>query len=263
MMAAEGLMSKPFTFAHYERMMMTALDRGYAFGFFETRRQLLADTSHGCILRHDCDYDLVAAGALARIESALGIHSTWFLMLHSEMYNLLSAPNRDIIDTILRQVHRIALHFSPGFYGAIDDTLPDRVDEERDLVQRLFGQEITVVSFHQPTAPILDNKIKIRCCNTYDREDMAGYHYISDSNMIWREACPTVLFFERRHAHLQLLLHPEWWTEEVLPIEQKYETMFRHGFEQAQSVMLENERTYNTPRRLSLTPDPPRRGDSA
>jgi hypothetical protein len=257
-------MSKPFTFAHYERMMTTALDRGYEFGFFDTRQYLLTETRYGCILRHDCDYDLVAAGELARIESALGIRSTWFLMLHSEMYNLLSVPNRDTVETIHKLGHRIALHFSPGFYGAIDnDTLCDRIDEERDLVGRLFGQEIAVVSFHQPTALILDNKVKIRCCNTYDREDMAGYHYISDSNMIWRDVCPTVVFRERRHAHLQLLIHPEWWTEEEQPIEQKYETMFRHAFEQAQSVMLENERTYNTPRRLSLTIETPPAGTSA
>jgi hypothetical protein len=248
------MMNSPFTFAHYERMIATALDRGYEFGFFDTRQQLLGSARHGCILRHDCDYDLVAAGKLARIESALGIRSTWFLMLHSELYNLLSAPNRDIIETILEEGHRIALHFSPSFYGTIDnDTLCERIDEERDLVHRLFGQEITVVSFHQPTPLILDNKIKIGCCNTYDREDMAGFHYISDSNMNWREACPTVLFRERRYPHLQLLIHPEWWTEEAQPIEQKYETMFRHGFEQAQSVMLENERSYNTLRRLSLT----------
>jgi hypothetical protein len=185
-------------------------------------------------------------------------------MLHSEMYNLLSSPSREIIESILQRGHRIALHFSAGFYGAIDtdtDALPDRIDEERELVHRLFGQEIAVVSFHQPKASILENKIKIRCCNTYDREDMAGYHYISDSNMTWRETCPTILFHERRYAHLQLLLHPEWWTEHEQPIEQKYETMFRHAFGQAQSVMLENERTYNTRRDLSFSVDLSRRGN--
>jgi hypothetical protein len=38
--------------------------------------------------------------------------------------------------------------------------------------------------------------------------------------------------------------------------------MFRHAFEQAQSVMLENERTYNTPRRLSFTIEAPPGGTS-
>jgi hypothetical protein len=255
-------MTKPFTYEHYRRMITTALERGYVFGAFDARQHLLATARYACILRHDCDYDLVAAGELARIEIALGIRSTWFLMLHSEMYNLLAAPNRDIVETIIAQGHRIALHFSTPFYRTSDtDTLCDRIDEERDLLRRLFGQEVTVVSFHRPSQMILDNKIKIRCCNTYDHDDMTGYHYISDSNMTWREACPTLLFRERRCRHLQLLIHPEWWTEDEQPIERKYETIFRHGFEQAQSVLLRNARTYNTPRHLSLTM-PERGGDS-
>ncbi len=247
-------MSRPFTFAHYEKMLTTALDAGYAFGFYEQRRQLL-QSPYGCILRHDCDYDLVPARELAGIESSLGIHSTWFFMLHSELYNLMSGQTRTIVEAIVAGGHRVALHFSTDYYP--DDgnaALCDRIDAERALLYRLFGQEITTVSFHQPTPAILENRVKIRCVNTYDRDDMAGYHYISDSNMIWREACATVLLHERRHPHLQLLLHPEWWTETEQPIEQKYETIVRNGFEQAQAVLLDTDRTYNAPRRLVLLP---------
>lgn len=247
-------MSQPFTFNHYERMLTTALDSGYVFDDYAARQHLLRQAENGCILRHDCDYDLVAAGKLAHIETDFGIRSTWFLMLRSEMYNLMSRPNSDIVDGILRRGHRIGLHFDPSFYGTLsNETLCDRIDEERELLRRLFGQQIAVVSFHQPTTPILENHVKIRCCNTYDRNDMAGFHYISDSNMNWREACPTVIFRERRWQHLQLLIHPEWWTEEAQTIEQKYETMFRHTFEQAQEVLLQKDRTYNTGRRLSLS----------
>jgi hypothetical protein len=184
-------------------------------------------------------------------------------MLHSEMYNLLAAPNRDIVEAILEQGHRIALHFSAPFYRTSDkETLSDRIDEERDLLRRLFGQEITVVSFHRPSPLILENRIKIRCCNTYDRDDMSGYHYISDSKMTWREACPTVLFREHRYNHLQLLIHPEWWTEDEQPLERKFETIFRHGFEQAQSVLLRNSRAYKTPRHMSLSMAAPCGGNS-
>jgi hypothetical protein len=62
--------------------------------------------------------------------------------------------------------------------------------------------------------------------------------------MIWQEVCPSEFFRARRHPRLQLLLHPEWWTAEEMPIEQKWMRMLHNNFALMQGSLLERERAY-------------------
>ena len=52
------------------------------------------------ILRHDIDYSLDKAVALAELERELGVSSTYFVLLTSEFYNLLSKDNLSKISKI-------------------------------------------------------------------------------------------------------------------------------------------------------------------
>src|SRR4051794_40605096 len=84
---------RPFTHDAYREILEAALESGYQFISFPALAEHRRRNDLVCLLRHDCDNDLVAAVEIARIEEQLNVRSTYFLMLRSALYNLLSPTN--------------------------------------------------------------------------------------------------------------------------------------------------------------------------
>jgi hypothetical protein len=182
---------------------------------------------------------------MASLEEKMGIRSTYFLMIRSAMYNILSIPNSELVRQIVGAGHEIGCHFDEQCYpGATAAQLSARVDWERALLSHELGVPVDVISFHQPSKMVLDNRIEVSCINTYDRNDMESFHYISDSNTVWKEGPPCKAFRDRKHPRLQLLIHPEWWTPDEMPLRQKWNRMLRDNFELVQQSLLGRERAY-------------------
>ncbi|WP_448208560.1 hypothetical protein [Azospirillum sp. sgz302134] len=244
-----------FTLARYAAILRAGLDAGYRFAGFDELAQVRGLSTPACLLRHDCDNDLVAALRMARVEAEAGVHSTWFVMPRSALYNLFSPPNAAIVREILALGHRLALHFDElPFRDATPEVLAAQVERERCWLAEEFGHPVCAVSFHQPSRRVLDNAIILACLNTYDRKDMDGFHYLSDSNMNWREGCPGDLFRERRHPKLQLLVHPEWWTDGQMSQADKWRAMLADNFGLMQRSLLEREATYNVAQDIVFLP---------
>lgn len=244
-----------FTNDHYAFILASALEAGYDFIPFDRMAEKSRSDDLVCALRHDCDNDLAAAISMARLEAGLGVRSTYFVMLRSAMYNLLSPPQAELVRAILALGHHLGFHFDFSGSGHMDaDEIARRCDQERAVVEVEFGRSIGVVSFHQPTAIVLDNRVKLNCLNTYSREDTQGFHYISDSNMIWREGCPSRMFQEKRHRCLHLLIHPEWWTPTPMPIIDKWKRIVTNNFETVETGLLTRERSYVTPLHIDFRP---------
>jgi hypothetical protein len=251
----------PFTYAHYREIVVAALAAGYRFCSFPELAQVRSGTQYSCSLRHDCDNDLVAALRLARVERDLGIRSTYFVMLRSAMYNLLSPANAALVREILGQGHWLGLHFDESVHaGEPLERLSALVDRERQWLTEEFGQSVEVVSFHQPSHKIVEGTLALNCINTYSRQDLAGVHYVSDSNLKFRDGCPSEIFRGRHHRHVQILLHPEWWTEQEMPLGEKWNQMLINNLELMQQSLLAREATYKTPQRLRLEPAEPQGG---
>lgn len=248
-----GSTSPPgFTFRHYQYILETALHAGYRFIAFDDLAGRRPSDELLCLLRHDCEGDLVAAARLGEIEQALGVMSTYFVQLRSPLYNALSTPHAALIRGLLERGHRLGLHFDERSRAhAAPGQVADLVDGERTLLAAEFGVPVTVVSFHQPSPAVLENRIKLRCLNTYDRADMAGVDYLSDSNWTFRED-PVDALAARRHPRLQLLLHPECWTEEAMVPEQKWHHVLNNNLEIAQDTLLARELTYKRRARITF-----------
>jgi hypothetical protein len=242
-----------FTHERYRYIMHSALQSGYKFISYSDLRNHLTSTQNICLLRHDCDNDLSAALSIARIESEMGIRSTYFVMLRSAIYNLMSFPCKHIVKEIISLGHWIGLHFDAQPYeNSESHDIAIHVDQERAWLSEEFNVLVDVVSFHQPSFRILDNQIKLNCLNTYDRFDMAGVHYLSDSNMSWKEGCPSHLFHQHQYQKLQLLLHPEWWTTKEINLDQKWMMILFNQFDIIQSSLMEREATYNSLRLFQI-----------
>ena len=156
--------------------------------------------------------DVGAAAAVAKLESALGIRATYFLMLRSPVYNLLSRANHRLVNRIVELGHWIGLHYDQGFDPEPSVAPAESVGREAQILQKMFGVPIGVVSFHQPGAEILRNDVRLPgLVNVYDREDMRDFAYVSDSNMTWRSLSAYEIFRTGAHRRLHLLIHPLWW----------------------------------------------------
>ncbi|MRS11747.1 MAG: hypothetical protein EG823_01585 [Actinobacteria bacterium] len=234
-----------FTHEHYREILQIGLDSGYRFvGFDEIDEWRARDDVRTCILRHDCDNDLVASAKMAEIEHDLGVVSTYCLMLTSPMYNLFAPPNLELVRRIRSLGHRFGLHFDEHRHDAAVGAVSSLVDAEAALLSECLGVPIDVVTFHQPSTDVIEGRISTTMLNSYDREHTAGFYYLSDSNTVWREGCACEVFSAGRYPRLQLLIHPEWWTETDMPIRDKWNLMFRHNFDLAQDSMLARERAY-------------------
>jgi hypothetical protein len=244
-----------FTYEQYQNILRSALENGYEFISFQALQGYRQRAQRVCLLRHDCDNDLTAALAIARLEAEMGIRSTFFLMLRSAMYNLLSIPNAKLAREIVRIGHWVGLHFDEQNYEQQNsEQIAICADRERRLLGEELGTRVDVVSIHQPTLRMLDNQVKLNCLNTYDRDDMRDVYYLSDSNAMWKKDNPSEFFRTRRQLRLQLLIHPEWWVEKEETIQQKWVRMLRHNFELMQQSLLEREQTYNQYHRIEFYP---------
>ena len=204
-------MSEDFTEAAYAELVELA-KRGYSFEPFGT------DASEPHVLwRHDVDYSVHRALRLAEIEAEAGVRSTYFLHLHSAFYNLLERPVFERAQRLLEHGHWLGLHFDAGFRDGGD--MESEMAAERDLLERLFGRAVEVVSFHNPEATGVESIGDERLAgmvNAYGDAIRERYSYVSDSNGYWRYRRLGDVLEAADEKRLHVLTHPEWWQAEPM-----------------------------------------------
>lgn len=162
------------------------------------------------LLRHDVDFSIEFAHKLASLEFSQDIVSTYFLMLTSNMYNLVSSENQRMVKEISNMGHKISIHFDPTVYRNLDS-----FKYEKNLFEDLFDTEVDIVSIHRP-GPLLDNN-NISLCGvpqTYNDLYFKKMKYISDSG--GKDVLPKIseYLIGSREQGLHLLIHPIWWIGE-------------------------------------------------
>jgi peptidoglycan/xylan/chitin deacetylase (PgdA/CDA1 family) len=242
-----------FTLAAYRDMLIKALEAGYRFLRFDDPNRFVSEPV--CLLRHDVDVDPGAAFQLAEIERDLGIRSTFFFMVRSPCYNLFSRANADLVELILKMGHWLGLHYDAGFKPRAIAELEDDVAQQTAMLTSQFGQTVGVVSFHQPSSEVLSGKISLsKFINTYDKEDLKGFQYVSDSNKKWRHPEPGRMMGEAVYPKLHLLIHPIWWARDRnLPTPDCWDAGLISNFYRNQMQILETEGAFGPPRKIALT----------
>lgn len=201
-----------FTEAGYRELLRVAKAR-YAFRSFREFRDAPAGT---VLWRHDLDFSVHRALALARIEAAEEVRATHFVLLHSGFYNALEAEVAERVREIVALGHDLGLHFDPRFHDGRD--LDDALARERALLEDLFATEVTAFSLHNPdVAGWSDGRDEIAgMVNAYGSYLTKNYGYASDSNGYWRFAPLDEVLAHGEHERLQVLTHPEWWVPEPM-----------------------------------------------
>lgn len=205
-----------FTFSHYEKILNLVRKAEYKAVLFN--ESCLHDRE--LIIRHDIDLDLDQAYRMALIENKHQIRTTYFVMISSPFYNIFDRSNSDFVRGILDLGHQIGLHFDEAYYNLTDkENVIKNVDSEVRILKDHFGTMIYAVSFHRPSQFILKSEIKLEngLINTYSRNYMKEFKYISDSRRMWKDGCLCKLFdkadIDNCTPSIQALIHPIWWND--------------------------------------------------
>tara|TARA_B100000965_G_C19255318_1_gene610579 strand:- start:66 stop:680 length:615 start_codon:yes stop_codon:yes gene_type:complete len=156
---------------------------------------------------------LESALKMATYEANQNFHSTYFILLRSEMYNIYSSYATEIIKRIINLGHRIGLHFDNSIYiDKESNSIDENCEKECSALESWFDIDITAISFHQPSKYFisLDKKIAGRI-NTYQSLYFKRIIYCSDSRGDWYYGNPLKLLKGKKNQSIQLLTHPIWW----------------------------------------------------
>jgi hypothetical protein len=214
---------REFTEQAYAELLDSARSR-YRFSTFCQR----GDDRHA-LWRHDVDHSPHRALRLAQLESERGLVATYFVGLRSPYYNLLEPDVSRIASRILSLGHRIGLHFDAAAYQVPAWTLPlleEKMNLEKQWLERLLGCTAEAVSFHDPSAGGLldfDQLTLAGMVNAYAKDIRSTYSYGSDSNGYWRFSPLSDVIESGRHERVHILTHPEWWTPEPMPPRRRIE----------------------------------------
>lgn len=159
------------------------------------------------LIRHDIDFSVDFAHTLALFESEIGICSTYFFMLTSNMYNLISSKNQRLVKNIIKLRHKVSIHFDPTAYQTLEE-----FDNEKRLFENIFDVEVNIVSIHRPGPFLENNNISLNGIpQTYSDKYFRKMKYLSDSG--GRDVAPLISEYLSgvRSQGLHLLIHPIWW----------------------------------------------------
>lgn len=170
------------------------------------------------IVRHDVDMSPERALALARIEAEEGVRATYTILMTGEFYNPFEAQIRDQLKQISALGHDIGLHFDAAWHGIENETqLEERILWETAMLNTLLSLEgekqVQMFSFHNTTPFTMACKERFYggLRNAYAGVLQDHVQYTSDSNGYWIYRSWHALLNEK-HDRIQVLTHPEWWT---------------------------------------------------
>lgn len=189
----------------YEELLSSFLTKGFRFIKFEG---FCASKNSQLILRHDVDFCIELALQMARLEEKIGVTSTYYFLITSDSYNLLSKKNSESVKCIQNMGHSVGLHFDPTHY--IDEQ--QGFEHELELFENNFGTTKSM-SFHRPSQHVLEGVswLPSRIIGAYQEQYFRSIAYISDSGGEFRFGHPLDHSSFENLQNIQLLIHPIWW----------------------------------------------------
>jgi hypothetical protein len=212
-MAASSSQFGEFTERGYRELLEMAKAR-FSFEPFGTK-----STEAHVLWRHDVDMSVHRALALAKIEAAAEVRSTWFLFLRSSFYNLLEGRVAARAREILALGHWLGLHIDLSVDRGTEGDIGGQIDGERRVLEDWLGHPVTAVSLHNPdvrAVPGMRTSTLSGLPNAYGADIANRYQYVSDSNGYWRFRPLRDVLVTDGVERLHVLTHPEWWTPEPM-----------------------------------------------
>ncbi len=212
--AKEHPVTRLFDLRDYDRLLRTFLKAGYELvDYAEARLRLGPGRDRFAVWRHDVDFCLGRALALARVEAEHGIQADYFVLLRSQMYNLLDTRELSRLKEIRRLGHRIGLYFDFALYrDAGMNSLESRIERECGVLEDWIKEPVLMVSFHRPIESLLETEISLGDRgHAYQSDFFKEMAYYSDSRGYWTHGSPVEVAAFAEGRPMQILTHPIWW----------------------------------------------------
>lgn len=185
------------------------------------------------VLRHDIEFSVEKAARMAEIERQHNVQSSYFVQVGSSAYNPFSERNKSLLRQMVRNGHKIGLHYRQTD-GSAD------ISQQARLLADELGIQVDRFSCHRPkretryeilSAPGLMNAYSCEFFTRTDDPEVAEVKYISDSGAQWNYGYPDAQTLTA-HAKVQLLIHPFSWSEEGGGLEAIFKALMREAEEE-------------------------------
>lgn len=212
-----------FSYSNYEKLCENILETGRLCNYSYV---LNHNPDEFIILRHDVEFSPERAYNLAKLESKLGIASTYFFQMTNNAYNILSSYNIGLVKGILEMKHQVGLHFHLNDMTDLK-LITKQIKYEIKLLSYYLKSPIDCFSFHRPTELVLKNCMQLdNIINAYDKNFFTYFNqneiapvinvkYVADSKNQWQYTSPYTYpsreFFQS-YKKVQILCHPYSWT---------------------------------------------------
>jgi hypothetical protein len=196
----------------YRAILARLVSRGYTFATHAEAAALKRARVPYVILRQDVDYSLEVAVQMAAVNTEADVTGTFFVLLRSQIYNLLSHRGLDAVQKIAAFGQRVGLHAHYPADGA-EDAGPE-LEADIDQCSRASGVAFErVVAWHNATPEQLQRPSPLAASQllcTYDAPFFGIDTYMSDSNMA-NSVEQFLTLDPDRYPCVQLLFHPINW----------------------------------------------------
>jgi hypothetical protein len=208
-----------FSFREYSQILNCIKKHHEILDYTEVNK----DTEHFAVIRHDVEFSMERAYALAKLEKKLQINTSYMFQIRNNAYNLFSRENMEMVREIHGMGHKIGLHVHLGMLENIAEISPYIVHDIK-VMEHFLQIGIDRFSFHRPPKEALRMNVKLEgFINTYEdrffdfREEKDGFEnlrikYIADSRHAWNYGYPDEKTI-KAYCKLHFLFHPYSWTE--------------------------------------------------
>jgi len=198
----------------------------------------------GLILRHDVDFSLELAYELSKIEKAIGIVSTYYILTTSDIYNPFSVSSRRMLEDMIKDDMELGIHFDPAIYGIEmpDGELIENLLREIQIFEMFLGRGFRVSSFsiHQPSS--FGRYVRTgKLIGAYDEEIFSNDKYISDTNFSFYGKDPAQWVRKSEEQRIQLVIHPmQYMIKEVGQYEEFLKRTMQARYDKLDSYLYRN-----------------------
>lgn len=201
-----------FSLDHYRSMVkrITETHRTLSFRDAYILGREIMDIDKFVLMRHDVEFSLTGALALAEIDHSLGVQSTFFLLCTSD-YNIFEESGAKIVSRILELGHDIGLHYDMALFEEIGVDPAQAARKMIALMEAFWNTRIFAMSSHLPMRSGLTFGID-GLVDVYESLYLKEIKYISDSAQKWREGVVTSIL--DKYPKIHLLTHEYTWSEE-------------------------------------------------
>jgi hypothetical protein len=211
-----------FTLEHYADILRRARALGYELPLCREFAAAPARFERVMVVRHDVDVSLDYALQMAEVEVAEDVRSTYFVRLHSRLYDPLAADNASRLRWLLEHGFEVGLHYEVSYWGDPDSPrYRELLAEEKTALESALGAPIHGTVEHMPAnrgrsfdadhGPLPDDLLdELRLqYEGYSPLFTRQLTYLSDSNQRWKREC--VHHWLGREDRIYALFHPVWW----------------------------------------------------